>query len=405
MLKKEQQRWLDIVSNNQHPTPYMLTDLQLFRNNVKLLQELLPRVAVFYAVKSRSDSEVIRALDDLVVGYDIASLGEYKMLADLGVSADRMLYSNPVKIPEHIAGTHKAGVKYFAFDSLDEAKKIASIAPGSNVYLRVKVSDYGSKFPLSSKFGVDPLHAVAYADTAKELGLNVCGLSFHVGSQSENPKTWSAAIKTAGQIIKRLEAAHIEITMVNMGGGFPAVYTEPIASIQEMAEVINQAIDKHLPPDVHIVAEPGRFVSANTSLIVTSVLAREHRGGAEWLFVDMGVFQGLMEPLEMSDWKYPVFSIYGKDAHEFSKPFVLTGPTCDAYDTIGLNYSLPSNIKVGDQVFIGMTGAYTTVYASNFNGFPPPDIYYLPVQDINKKESKIWQVSKPPKPLQALLNK
>lgn len=390
MLKIEQERWLELLEEQRHATPFMVTDLQKFRDNVQLLSELLPNVGIYYAIKSRSDRQVIESIDDLVDGYDIASYGEYKLLEDVGVKPGRVLYSNPVKIPSHITHTYREGVRFFAFDSLDEAKKLAKLAPESNVYLRVKVSDYGSKFPLSSKFGVDPLHAVAYADTARELGLNVCGLSFHVGSQSENPQTWKVAFKTAGQIIEKLHAVGINISVLNMGGGLPVVYTEQIATIRHITGVINQAIDQYIPAGVRVIAEPGRYISANTSVIVSSVIAREHRGGSEWLFLDMGVFQGLMEPLEMQDWRYPIFSRYGRQAADFSRSFVLTGPTCDAFDTIGFDYQLPSNIDVGDRVYIAMTGAYTTVYQSHFNGFNPPTIHYLPVTNLINKELKSW---------------
>lgn len=381
MLQKEQEQWLDLLSIHHHPTPYILTDLNRVRDNLRTLQHLLPRVSMFYAIKSRSDREIIEAIDDVVEGYDIASLGEYEYLRSLGVLPGRILYSNPVKVPDHITSTYHDGVRYYAFDSLEELKKISDYAPDSNIYLRIKVSDYGSRFPLSSKFGVDKLHAVAYADTAREMGLNMMGIAFHVGSQSENPHTWEAAFEAAGDTIRRLTAAGIHIRMLNIGGGFPSVYTEKIASIKEIAKAINEAIDKYIPENIDIVAEPGRYVVADSSVIASSVIGREHRGNSEWLFLDMGVFQGLMETLEMEGWRYPVFTKYGKRASDFSRPFVLTGPTCDAYDTIGMHYQLPSDIKVGDRIYIGMTGAYTTVYQSYFNGFEPPKPYFIPLRE------------------------
>jgi ornithine decarboxylase len=109
--------------------------------------------------------------------------------------------------------------------------------------------------------------------------------------------------------------------------------------------------------------------------MVATVIGREHRSGTDWLYLDVGVFQGLIEPLEMSGWKYPIFT--KKHARGYKKSFVLTGPTCDAYDTLGLDYMLPSDINVGDELYIGATGAYSLVYASHFNGFEPPKTYYV----------------------------
>lgn len=377
VLKKEQQAWITSLKKLDYPTPFMVTDLNKVRSNAKAIRKYLPKVGVYYAIKSNADPRIVKTIDDVVDGYDIASLGEFEQLSGMGVTGDRMLYSNPVKIPEHIEKTHKGGVNYYAFDSMDEINKLAELAPGANVYLRIKVSDYGSRFPLSSKFGVDPLHAVAYMDMAAEKGLNPCGLAFHVGSQSENPHTWQVAFETCGQIIKRLDTAGIKVNFLNIGGGFAASYTERIASIKQTANIINKSISRHIPKNVRVVAEPGRFISATTSVMVTSVIGRETRGDASWLFLDMGVFQGLMEPLEIDGWRYPIFTDYGKKAGAFAKSFVLTGPTCDAYDTLGLSYELPSNLKMGDRLYIGSTGAYTLVYSSNFNGFKPPKTYYI----------------------------
>ncbi|MDQ5972246.1 MAG: Type PLP-dependent enzyme [Patescibacteria group bacterium] len=377
VLKKEQQAWITRLKGMPHKTPFMVTDLAIVHENAKVITEALPRVGIYYAIKSNSDERIIETIDPIVAGYDIASLGEYKHLKNLGVASERMLYSNPVKIPEHIQKTYEGGVRHFAFDSMDEISKLSTYAPGSEVYLRIKVSDYGSRFPLSKKFGVDPLHAVAYMDMAAEKGLKPTGLAFHVGSQSENPHSWAVAFETCGEIIKKLSAVGIDISFINIGGGFPASYTERINSLKQIADIINKSITKHIPDHVKIVAEPGRFISATSSVIVTSVIGRETRGSSDWLFIDMGVFQGLLEPLEIDSWRYPIFTNYGKKAAAFSKSFVLTGPTCDAYDTLGLDYELPSNLKMGDRLYIGSAGAYTKVYASNFNGFSPPKTYYL----------------------------
>jgi ornithine decarboxylase len=108
---------------------------------------------------------------------------------------------------------------------------------------------------------------------------------------------------------------------------------------------------------------------------VTEIIAREHRSGTDWLHLDMGVFQGIMEPLEMRSWKYPTFT--EKNPRGYKKDFVLTGPTCDAFDTIGTDYSLPSEMNTGDKVYIGSAGAYTSVYGSTFNGFEVPKTYFI----------------------------
>ncbi len=376
MKELEKQSWLAKVNaSGVFETPYLLTDLNIIRQKAELFKELMPRIGIYYAVKSNDDPKVITTLKDLIDGYDIASLGEFQKLHKLGISSDRIVYSNPVKIPSHIDQTFKQGVSYYAFDSLTEIEKLAQYAPGSTVYVRIRVPDYGSKFPLSGKFGLDPMHVADYAATAKEAGLNVKGLAFHVGSQSENTQVWDAAFKTCEKLIKDLAKKDIDIEFIDMGGGFPAGYEELAPGIEDAAKAINESIAKRMPENIRIFAEPGRYLSANASVLVANVIGREHRNGTDWLYLDMGVFQGLMEPLEMSDWKYPIFT--DKSTAGYHKSFVLTGPTCDAYDTLGMDYELPSDINVGDKIYLGAVGAYSLVYASNFNGFEIPQIHYV----------------------------
>lgn len=376
MTELKRSFWLEkIKSRGYLPTPYILTDLNIVEQNARQLKELLPKVKIYYAVKSNPHLQIIECLDDIVEGYDIASLGEWELLKKHKVKPGRILFSNPVKVTSHIEHTFNEGVRHYALDSLDEIKKLSEFAPGSNVYLRVQVSNYGSKFPLSRKYGVLPTHIAEYAAMARDLGLKVRGLAFHVGSQAENLQVWETAFKICSDAIKRLELAGIEVDFLDIGGGFPANYGQPIPSIAAVCKFINKAIEQHIPKSVEVVAEPGRFIVAGSSIVVTEVTAREHRSGVDWLYLDMGVFQGLMEPLEMKEWQYPIFT--DKNPRGYKKTFTLTGPSCDAYDTLGDNYSLPSDINRGDKLYIASAGAYTSVYGSNFNGFQMPRNYFV----------------------------
>lgn len=356
-------------------TPYMVTNLDIPVKQVQTLSHLLPKVSIHYAIKSNDDPNLITAIDDHVAGYDIASLGELKKLVKLNISPDRILYSNPVKIPHHVEQAYKLGVRYFAVDSLSEIEKIALHAPGSKVYVRFRVSDYGSKFPLSKKFGVDEQHVVDYASMAHDLGLDVIGVAFHVGSQSENVQVWESAILSAGNLIKAMRNKGINARFIDIGGGFPAKYGQPIPTMRVITTAIKKAIAHHVPEDVEIAAEPGRYISAESSMMVATIIGRENRSGTEWLYLDIGTFQGLIEPLEMADWHYPIRTDMSTRSYKIN--YVLSGPSCDAYDTLGTGYLLPSALNVGDRVYIGSVGAYSTVYGSNFNGFEIPSTYYV----------------------------
>ncbi len=373
MEKHVQVNWIKTLTELKlDKTPALVVDLNIIRSNLKRFRRVLPRVKIHYAVKALSDECVLKIIDEYVDGYDIASYGELKTIRK--ISDKKVLFSNPVKIPAHVKSSHKEGVDSFAFDSAMELHKIAENAPGSDVYLRLKVSDYGSAFPLSKKFGADENHTVPLFGYAKDLGLNPIGITFHVGSQSENTATWENAIEKSGKLIKQLSKAGFKISMLNIGGGFPSEYSDETVTISDVAPVINKALEKNIPTNVEIVAEPGRYVVANAAVMVSTVIGKENRSGQNWLYLDIGVFQGLMESLEMDDWKYPVFKLEENDNKAMPHHYVLTGPTCDAQDTIDLDVELPADIKLGDTICIGSAGAYSVVYGSSFNGFDMPSV-------------------------------
>lgn len=364
------------LQTHNYPTPFLLTDVAIAQKNLSDLLSAIPGVVAHYALKSNPDPEIIKALYKAGSHFEIASPGELELLNKLGVKSEDIIYSNPVKAAEHIAVTAKKGVNYFSFDSENELQKITKHAAGSNVYLRMKVPELGSTFPLSSKFGALPTEAVKLMRKAAELGLNPVGITFHVGSQSTDKNVWDLAIKTAGKVLADLQQVGLTMQFLDMGGGLPVTYDQAVPPIGVLAAVVNKALKDYLPYKLKIYVEPGRFLSANTSVITASVIAREKRDKAEWLYTDMGVFQGLMECLEMPGWALP---IYTDESHVSEmQSFVLTGPTCDPQDTIGYDIKLPKDMAVGDRVYIGNAGAYTLAYAAPFfNGFAPPVVHYV----------------------------
>jgi ornithine decarboxylase len=355
------------------PTPYLVTDLDTVADRHAAFTAALPGVRAFYAMKCNPSPEILTVLAGRGAGFEIASLGELRMLQRQGVDPAGVLYSNPVKPPAHIAEAHAAGLWRYSFDSPNELTKIAEHAPGSAVYVRLCVDDRESVFPLSRKFGADPADALDLMMRAQRLGLRPYGITFHVGSQCGSPDAWRRAIGVAGELMSRLADEGIELGMLDLGGGFPARYVAEVPTIQAIADQINPALDD-LPyrPEL-IAAEPGRHLVAESAVMAAGVIGRERRGDENWLFADVGAYNGMMETLQTANgWHYPLWTSLADHAEVPHLPFTVTGPSCDSSDTMFLNVLLPATIDVGDTLYIGSAGAYTLSYASAFNGFEPP---------------------------------
>lgn len=338
----------------------------------------LPRVQIYYAYKCFSDSEIVKAIDSLVDGYDVASENECRQLIKLGVKPERLLYANPVKIPSQISYAHKVGVQAYTFQSRNELEKMAELAPGARVLCRVKVPDgtnvTGQAF--SKKFGVEPSAVVNLMKYAKELGLNPDGIAFHVGSQSSLPELWTTAIELCAGLMDDCKEAGIPLSTLDIGGGWPAAYeTGDYRKFEEIAKAVRDALDAFVPKDIRVTSEPGRFIVANTASIITTVIGRETRGAQEWLFLDTGVFQCLVEVLEFHRLLQKVVPLKVNDTPE--RAYTLAGPTCDSDDTIEQGVQLPENLQIGDKLVITLAGAYTLAYGSDFNGINRPTKIYF----------------------------
>jgi ornithine decarboxylase len=361
-----------------YKAPFFLFDLKKIDENYRVLKKHLSNFTIFYAVKANSEPEIIDRLNKLGSSFEIASINELKLLKKVGVDVNNVIYSNPIKPWQMIEKTFKEGVYRYSFDSVVELQKLAKYAPGSSVYLRFIVNDQGSRFPLSRKFGADPQDIIPLMSMARDLGLVPYGLTFHVGSQSLNPKTWELAIKMAGEAMRELKQEDIEIKMLDIGGGFPADYGEDTPSISYIGQIINKAVEKYLPYKPKLIAEPGRSMVATSGVLVTSVIGRVERGGKNWLHMDVGAFNGMMETLETSNqFKYPISRLRKSNFKTKEARFTVTGPTCDSQDTMFYDIKLPHDTMVDDRICIFSAGAYTTTYASHFNGFEPPKRFFL----------------------------
>lgn len=352
-------------------SPVLQMDLDVVAAAYRRMTGAMPAVGLHYAMKCNGYRPVLLRLKSLGCGFEIASAKELDDLREIGVDAAEVLFSNPVKAPAQIAHTYAAGVRRYAFDSAAELDKLAALAPGVDVVVRLAAPDIDSDVPSEGKFGVDADAGVELLLAARDRGLRPFGVAFHVGSQMMRPAAWKAPLDEVAGMMTTLAEAGVRLEMVDVGGGFPAVYDLPPPPMSEYGAVIQAGLER-LPYAVRAVAEPGRVLVAEAGTLVSTVIGTAVRGGRKWVHLDVGAFNGLMESLETGNrLRFPIRD--SRNAPE-REPCHLTGPTCDSQDTILFDVPLSPGLTTGDQVFIESAGAYTTVYASTFNGFAVPDV-------------------------------
>jgi ornithine decarboxylase len=361
-------RYLD----ERHPTPFVVVDLEVVAEQYELLSAALPGASLHYAVKANPAPEILALLVDLGSRFDVASPAEIELCLAAGATPADLSYGNTIKRRDDIAAAHSLGLRHFAVDCDAEVDKVAAVAPGASVSCRVLCDGTGAAWPLSRKFGCPSDQAAPILRRAAAAGLGV-GVGFHVGSQQHDPDAWAGAIDTALDIFDELRADGIEPEVLNLGGGFPGTYSSAVPPIQTFGKAIAAhmaANADRLPPT--IIAEPGRFLVADAGVLQAEVLlvSRKEDPDVRWVYLDVGVFTGLVEAMDESI-RYLI-----RTPHDGGPtgPAILAGPTCDSIDILYERhpYRLPVDLAEGDRIELMATGAYTTTYSSvAFNGFPP----------------------------------
>jgi ornithine decarboxylase len=360
--------------------PCLVVDLDVVRENYGAFAKALPDSRVFYAVKANPAPELLSLLASLGSCFDTASVAEIEMVLAAGATAERISFGNTIKKERDIARAFALGVRLFAVDSTAEVEKIARAAPGAKVFCRFLFGCAGAEWPLSRKFGCDTDMAVEVLDHAQRLGLEPCGVSFHVGSQQRRTAAWDEALKSASAIFRACAERGINLTMVNLGGGFPTKYLRDVPAVQAYGRSIFRALRKHFGNAIpETIIEPGRGMVGNAGMIeaeVVLVSKKSEQDQNRWVYLDIGKFGGLAETMDESI-RYPIKT--PRDGGEVG-PCVLAGPTCDSADVLYEKrpYDLPISLEIGDKVLIEGTGAYTATYASvAFNGFAPLRTFHI----------------------------
>ncbi|MBV8032866.1 MAG: type III PLP-dependent enzyme [Betaproteobacteria bacterium] len=355
------------AARQKYQRPFLILDTAIVRAKARRFRAAMPRVRPHYAVKANPDRRVLKALIQEGVGFEIASTTELDLLLGLGVPAAEIFFSNPVKAREAIAYAASKGVEWFVLDSADELRKIHEVKPDAKLYLRVAAPNIGSDWPLSGKFGAGAAEAREIVQLAAKLGADLAGVTFHVGSQCRNPENWRVGLEKARALFETMAKAGLKPRLVNIGGGFPVRHVKPIPSIEVIGDTVNEAL-KAFPPEVQVMAEPGRYLVSDAGYFVCRVLGTASRGGKRWMHWDAGMFGGVIETTE--GLKYKIRT----DRSGPDVAWTVGGPTCDSVDVVLRDEPLPSDLQEGDFIYIRNAGAYTTAYASQFNGFPLPEV-------------------------------
>eukprot|EP00761_Pharyngomonas_kirbyi_P010876 gb/GECH01010899.1/.p1 GENE.gb/GECH01010899.1/~~gb/GECH01010899.1/.p1 ORF type:complete len:422 (+),score=69.03 gb/GECH01010899.1/:1-1266(+) len=357
--------------------PFYVINLAKIVEQYLKWMEFLPQVKPFYAVKCNPNPAIIKLIDALGGGFDCASKAEIQLVQSLGVSGNNIIYANPCKQRSHVQYASKVNVDVTTFDNTAELAKMRRSAPHTKLLLRIITDDSKSICQLGDKFGAHIEDCPELLKQAKDHGLDVIGVSFHVGSGCRDTNAFCKAIHSAHRVFSYAKDQGFNPHVLDIGGGFPGTDDAEV-SFEEIANAISPLLQK-LFSDVDIIAEPGRFFAAASHSLFCNVIGKREQPNADadqpqvLYYLNDGIYQSfnciLFDHAQVS-------LIPTNKRTTLTETAKVFGPSCDALDCIADRVQLP-RLETGDWFYIPNFGAYTVSAASNFNGFHTARMNYV----------------------------
>ena len=355
----------------RYGAPLFIVDAERVRRQYQRLAAALPGVDLHYALKPLPLAAVIATLREEGACFDLATNGEVALVNRLGVAPERCIHTHPIKRDSDIRTALSHGVNRFVVDNPDEMRKFVKFRTRASLLIRISFHSPDALCDLSRKFGCEPQAVAGLLELARELRLQVDGLSFHVGSQSARPDMYTQAIGVCRDLMRAAAQGGQNLGILDIGGGFPVDYAQASMPIEEFCAPIRAALAR-FGPEVRIMAEPGRYIAAPAAVAVASVMGRAQRAGRWWYYLDDGLY-GSYSGQVYDHVTYPVEALVPAGP---TYPSVLAGPTCDSIDVISDQLMLPK-LDLGDLVVGRQMGAYTHASATDFNFFPRATVLAL----------------------------
>jgi len=380
---------VDHIAKAEMEDPFYIVDIGVIVKQYLQFIKLLPRVTPFYAIKCNPHPAIMKTIALLGGCFDCASKTEIANAMALGMDAHNdIIFANPCKQLADIRYARQTGVNMVTFDNEHELIKIKEHWPEAGLVMRIITDDSQSICKFSSKFGVPLNNTTDLISKVKQYGLNLVGISFHVGSGCLSVKSFEAAVRSAHSVFEEAKRQGFDMKVLDIGGGFPGS-DDVKPTFPEIANVIRPLIDELFDESVRVIAEPGRYFAAASHILccnvfskrTTDVFAEESTEKTrEFLYyINDGVYgsfncilfdHATVTPLVV---KEPMIATGEIESTYISTLF---GPTCDSMDTIAKRILLPE-LHVGDWLYFDNFGAYTLAAGSAFNGFKTSKHHYI----------------------------
>lgn len=325
------------------------------QNLIRTVKGYSVNAQVYYPYKANTNRQVIKILDPLIAGYEVASIYHLiNLVTKIKVESQRILYSAPIKSNPQIKKALSLKVKNFVIDNINELERIICLAGNTplNIILRVDISDFINAQQSVFKWGASIKEILDMKKLLTKSGHHYMGLSFYIPQEVDSVNNFVAVIDGIAK-----EIGIYDCKVIDIGGGI---------SSADVEMVITRIKSKYEFGNIGFIVEPGRhLLNPNIDLVVKIIDIREKQG-QKLVFIDSGIYSGLMDAV-IKNRRFEISYIGNKKRQldEKVEQCLLCGDSSDISDVLGL-YELPINIKVGDELRVSGCGSYCSELDTDF---------------------------------------
>ena len=330
---------------------------------------------ICFAVKSNSNIALLNVMAKLGSGFDIVSQGELERVLAAGGDASKVVFSGVAKSHSEIARALEVGVRCFNVESIPElyrinevAGKMGKVAPISlrvNPDVDAKTHPYISTGLKENKFGVSVQQAREVYRLAKSLpNVKITGMDCHIGSQLTELQPFLDATDRLIVLMEQLKEDGIELHHLDLGGGLGVPYHgEQPPHPTEYAKALLEKLKAY--PNLEIILEPGRAISANAGILVTKVEYLKSNEDRNFAIVDTGMNDMIRPALYEA---YMEITEVDQSLNREASVYDVVGPICETSDFLGKARTL--SVAEGDYIAMRSAGAYGAAMSSTYNSRP-----------------------------------
>jgi len=331
---------------------------------------------VCFSLKANSNQSIIKTFSSLGSGADVVSIGELKRALKAKIPPNKIVFSGVGKNTDEIIFAIKNKILMINVESISELKQISTQAANLNmiapISLRVNPDiEAGGNEKISTgkkqdKFGISIKEAIDVYELASNLdNIEIKGIDVHIGSQINDLEPFEKTFNSIVETITKLKDKNIDIDIIDIGGGIGINYTDEKAlNIKDYAALVSKKLGSL---NKKIIIEPGRFLTAESGILVTKIIYIKENESKKFAIVDAAMNDFIRPSLYGS--LHNALPIIENDKERPIESYDVVGPICETGDFFIKDFKT-SQLLERDLLAITNVGAYGSVLSSNYNSRP-----------------------------------